>query len=273
MLLSEIAEVSRTVAATSARLAKIETLAGALRAAGPLEVPIAVAYLSGELPQRQIGVGWAALRGVSGGGPPGQHRGTASRPRPRRAHPVRRGRGLRRDRGGLREGFGGRAQGAGRRAVRPRHRGRAAVPGRPALRRAAPGGAGGSHDRGRRAGGCGAGRRGPPGHDAARLAGRGGRRRAVRRQRARWPASAWRSAARSGRCSPPARPASTTPWPRSAPRSRWSGSSTASGSRRTCPAGTSACSPGRSTTSPPGCPTWWRSWPSCRCRARCWTVS
>ena len=62
MLLSEIAEVSRTVAGTSARLAKIELLAAALREAGPLEVPIAVAYLSGELPQRQIGVGWAALR-------------------------------------------------------------------------------------------------------------------------------------------------------------------------------------------------------------------
>jgi ATP-dependent DNA ligase I len=62
VLLSEIAEVSRAVAGTSARLAKIEALAGALRAAGPLEVPIAVAYLSGELPQRQIGVGWAALR-------------------------------------------------------------------------------------------------------------------------------------------------------------------------------------------------------------------
>ena len=62
MLLTEIAEVSRVVATTGARLAKIETLAGALRQAGPLEVPIAVAYLSGELPQRQIGVGWATLR-------------------------------------------------------------------------------------------------------------------------------------------------------------------------------------------------------------------
>jgi ATP-dependent DNA ligase I len=62
VLLTEIAEVSRAVATTSARLAKIETLAGALRQAGPLEVPIAVAYLSGELPQRQIGVGWAMLR-------------------------------------------------------------------------------------------------------------------------------------------------------------------------------------------------------------------
>jgi ATP-dependent DNA ligase I len=62
VLLTEIAEVSRAVATTGARLAKIETLADALRQAGPLEVPIAVAYLSGELPQRQIGVGWATLR-------------------------------------------------------------------------------------------------------------------------------------------------------------------------------------------------------------------
>src|SRR5215469_2756867 len=55
-------EVSRAVSATRARLVKIETLAGALRSAETGEVPIAVAYLSGELPQRQIGVGWAALR-------------------------------------------------------------------------------------------------------------------------------------------------------------------------------------------------------------------
>jgi ATP-dependent DNA ligase I len=62
MLLVRIAEVSRAVATTRARLAKIDLLAAALREAGPAEVPIAVAYLSGELPQRQIGVGWAALR-------------------------------------------------------------------------------------------------------------------------------------------------------------------------------------------------------------------
>jgi ATP-dependent DNA ligase I len=62
VLLAELAEVSRTVAATRARLAKIEALAAALRSAAPHEAPIAVAYLSGELPQRQIGVGWAALR-------------------------------------------------------------------------------------------------------------------------------------------------------------------------------------------------------------------
>jgi ATP-dependent DNA ligase I len=63
MLLTELVSVSGEVAATSGRLAKIALLAGALRAAGPAEVPIAVAYLSGDLPQRQIGVGWATLRG------------------------------------------------------------------------------------------------------------------------------------------------------------------------------------------------------------------
>jgi DNA ligase-1 len=62
VLLTEIAETSRAVAAASARRAKTELLAECLRAAGPHEVAIAVAYLSGELPQRQIGVGWAALR-------------------------------------------------------------------------------------------------------------------------------------------------------------------------------------------------------------------
>jgi DNA ligase-1 len=62
MLLHEVAQVSRVVAATAARLAKIDAIASALGSAVPDEVPIVVAWLSGELPQRQIGVGWAALR-------------------------------------------------------------------------------------------------------------------------------------------------------------------------------------------------------------------
>lgn len=62
VLLTEIAETSRAVAATAARRTKTELLAQCLREAGPGEVAIAVAYLSGELPQRQIGVGYAALR-------------------------------------------------------------------------------------------------------------------------------------------------------------------------------------------------------------------
>jgi DNA ligase-1 len=62
VLLADLAAVSETVASTSARGAKVEALAGALRLASPAEAAIAVAYLSGELRQRQIGVGWAALR-------------------------------------------------------------------------------------------------------------------------------------------------------------------------------------------------------------------
>jgi DNA ligase-1 len=62
MLLAELALVSREVAATRARLAKVGAIAAVLHVAGPDEVPVIVSYLSGELPQRQIGVGWASLR-------------------------------------------------------------------------------------------------------------------------------------------------------------------------------------------------------------------
>jgi ATP-dependent DNA ligase I len=64
VLLEEIAETSAAVAASSARLAKVERLAACLRRLDPVEVHPAVAFLSGELRQRQIGVGWAALREV-----------------------------------------------------------------------------------------------------------------------------------------------------------------------------------------------------------------
>ncbi len=49
---------------TSARRVKISEIAGLLRRASPGEVPVAVAFLSGELRQRQIGVGYAALGGL-----------------------------------------------------------------------------------------------------------------------------------------------------------------------------------------------------------------
>jgi DNA ligase-1 len=61
MLLRDVALASRDVAATSSRLAKVERLAECLALAAPDEVRIAVAYLSGELPQGTVGVGWAAL--------------------------------------------------------------------------------------------------------------------------------------------------------------------------------------------------------------------
>jgi DNA ligase-1 len=60
--LRDLVDASAAVAATSARGAKVEALAALLRAAGPEEVPAVASWLSGELVQRQIGVGWAALR-------------------------------------------------------------------------------------------------------------------------------------------------------------------------------------------------------------------
>ena len=48
--------------ATSARLGKVERLAEALRRLAPEEVAAGVAFLSGELRQRQIGIGYASLR-------------------------------------------------------------------------------------------------------------------------------------------------------------------------------------------------------------------
>ena len=62
MLLADVARTSSEVAATSSRLAKIAALAECLSRARSDEAAVAVAYLSGELPQGTLGVGWAALR-------------------------------------------------------------------------------------------------------------------------------------------------------------------------------------------------------------------
>jgi DNA ligase-1 len=64
VLLTELVLTSQAVAATPRRSVKIEEIARLLRMAGPEEVPVAVAFLSGELLQRQIGVGYAALNGL-----------------------------------------------------------------------------------------------------------------------------------------------------------------------------------------------------------------
>ena len=54
--------VSATVAATRSRTAKVQAMADALRRTAPAEAPAVVAFLSGELRQRQIGVGWSSLK-------------------------------------------------------------------------------------------------------------------------------------------------------------------------------------------------------------------
>ncbi|MEU7617151.1 ATP-dependent DNA ligase, partial [Micromonospora rifamycinica] len=58
----DLAATSAAVSATTGRRAKVELLAGALRALDPSEVPAGSGYLAGELRQRQTGVGWASLR-------------------------------------------------------------------------------------------------------------------------------------------------------------------------------------------------------------------
>jgi DNA ligase 1 len=66
--LVDVAAASTDVGAVSARSAKIariaELLSRAAAESDPTLVAIIVAWLSGELPQRQIGVGWAALRSL-----------------------------------------------------------------------------------------------------------------------------------------------------------------------------------------------------------------
>ncbi len=67
MLLDSVVRTSAAIAATPARLAKIDHIAGLLRSVPPGEVTVAVAFLSGDLTQRQIGVGYAALTDLLGG--------------------------------------------------------------------------------------------------------------------------------------------------------------------------------------------------------------
>jgi DNA ligase-1 len=64
VLLLDVVATSADVGATSSRLTKVARIADLLTRAAPDSelVAIVVSWLSGELPQRQIGVGWASLR-------------------------------------------------------------------------------------------------------------------------------------------------------------------------------------------------------------------
>ncbi|MFZ5512274.1 MAG: ATP-dependent DNA ligase [Pseudomonadota bacterium] len=61
MLLAELAATSGEVARTASRLGKVAALVRCLGRLEPGEVPIAVAYLGGDLPQGRIGLGYASL--------------------------------------------------------------------------------------------------------------------------------------------------------------------------------------------------------------------
>ena len=61
-LLAEVVRTSAAVAATPSRLEKIKVIADCLRALEPGEVGIALPYLSGELRQGKLTLGYASLQ-------------------------------------------------------------------------------------------------------------------------------------------------------------------------------------------------------------------
>jgi DNA ligase-1 len=65
-LLAQVVRASAEVAATSSRLAKTRVIAGCLRALEPGEIEIALPYLSGEIRQGRLTLGYAALKSAMG---------------------------------------------------------------------------------------------------------------------------------------------------------------------------------------------------------------
>jgi DNA ligase-1 len=66
-LLAQLVETSQRVSGTSSRLAKVRELAELLRSLQPDEIEAGVHYLSGEIRQGRIGIGFAALRSAATG--------------------------------------------------------------------------------------------------------------------------------------------------------------------------------------------------------------
>src|SRR5688500_16581311 len=62
MLFDEVARASLRVAETGARLQKVAVLAACVERMQPDEAAIGISFLSGELCQGRIGIGWAAVR-------------------------------------------------------------------------------------------------------------------------------------------------------------------------------------------------------------------
>ncbi|HJS76676.1 MAG TPA: hypothetical protein VJ778_04660, partial [Burkholderiales bacterium] len=69
-LLAEVARVSAAVAATASRLEKTRLLAECLRVLEPGEMEIALPYLSGEIRQGKLALGYAALKSAIGNAAP-----------------------------------------------------------------------------------------------------------------------------------------------------------------------------------------------------------
>ncbi|GAA5048881.1 ATP-dependent DNA ligase [Nocardia callitridis] len=67
MLFSHVVRVSAAVRATTSRKTKIATLAELLGSAAPEELAPVVAWVSGELPQGRLGIGWRTLTALEHG--------------------------------------------------------------------------------------------------------------------------------------------------------------------------------------------------------------
>src|SRR5260221_14290797 len=67
--LANLVETSVRVGATSGRLAKIRELASFLRGLAPEEIETGAHYLSGEIQQGRIGIGYATLRTAASNSP------------------------------------------------------------------------------------------------------------------------------------------------------------------------------------------------------------
>jgi DNA ligase-1 len=68
MLLRDVVECSAEIRSTRSRLAKIQALADLLSRAAPDLIPLVVAYLSGELPQGKVGIGYSLLSRINSPG-------------------------------------------------------------------------------------------------------------------------------------------------------------------------------------------------------------
>ena len=66
-LLADLVTASRRVSETSSRLEKIREIASCLRGVAPDEIPIAIAYLSGETCQGKLGVAYGSLQAARAG--------------------------------------------------------------------------------------------------------------------------------------------------------------------------------------------------------------
>lgn len=62
--LKDLVEVSERVGSTTRKKEKISFLANFSKLAGGREIALAATYLSGQIPQGRLGIGWATIQGA-----------------------------------------------------------------------------------------------------------------------------------------------------------------------------------------------------------------